>query len=94
MMTRETDVAVDLHDRAAMANAGQGQPLRERPQQRRSDSDSNGTETFYWGTPMSGLARRPSCWPRHPANLVEAIGSVDRGAKTHWYNLVVLAEPR
>ena len=57
-----------------------------------SDGDSNGTESFYWGdsTTFSPDGKAlAECIQRH---LVASIGSLDRGAKTHWNNLVVLAE--
>jgi N-acetylmuramoyl-L-alanine amidase len=92
MMTRDTDVAVDLHVRAAMANEAKANLFVCVHSNAAGDADSNGTETFYWGDSTAfapdGKALA-ECIQRH---LVAAIGSFDRGAKTHWNDLVVLAE--
>jgi N-acetylmuramoyl-L-alanine amidase len=92
MMTREDDSAVDLHDRATVANDAGASLFVSVHNNAAGDSDSQGTETFYWGndeswTPDGRLLAE--CIQR---NLLEAIGSYDRGAKTHWYELVVLSE--
>jgi N-acetylmuramoyl-L-alanine amidase len=94
IMTREDDTLPLLQQRAEIANtamaslfisvhnnaSGAGDPL------------ANGTETFYWGTPESYSAEGKLLAEAIQRNLVAAVGSIDRGARTHWRNLVVLAE--
>jgi N-acetylmuramoyl-L-alanine amidase len=94
MMTRETDVAVDLHERAAMANAAQaGLFVSIHNNASGGGEDApNGTETFYPGTPETYCPEGRLLAESIQRNLVEALGSADRGARTHWYSLVVLAE--
>ncbi len=92
MMTRQTDVAVDLHARAVMANLGKANLFLSVHNNAAGNAESCGTETFYWGnsTLFSPDGKEfAECVQRH---LVARIASLDRGAKTHWNNLVVLAE--
>ena len=67
MMTRETDVAVDLHDRAAMANQAKANLFVCVHNNAASDGESNGTETFYWGDATSGLPDGKALAECHPA---------------------------
>ncbi|OFW59774.1 MAG: hypothetical protein A2133_10505 [Actinobacteria bacterium RBG_16_64_13] len=92
IMTREDDRAVDLHERAAFANNAMASLFVSVHNNASGDSDSNGTETFFWGTSTEWSPDGQQLADAIQRNLLEAIGSVDRGAKTHWYNLVVLAE--
>ncbi|MCE5254966.1 MAG: N-acetylmuramoyl-L-alanine amidase, partial [Actinomycetia bacterium] len=94
MMTRETDVAVDLHERAAMANAaGAGIFVSVHNNASGDGGDGpNGTETFYPGTPETYCPEGRLLAEAIQRNLVEALGSADRGARTHWNRLVVLSE--
>lgn len=92
MMTREDDRDVDLHDRAAVANAARANLFVSIHNNAAGDSSSTGTETFYWGNDDEMSPDGQLLAQAIQKHLVEALGSVDRGAKTHWYNLVVLAE--
>ncbi len=92
MMTREDDKTLNLHDRPAWANAAQASLFVSVHNNAAGDPEANGTESFYWGTPEQWSAEGKLLAEAIQRNLIKALGSTDRGAKTHWYNLVVLAE--
>ena len=92
MLTRSEDVDVDLHERAAMANLAKASLFVSVHNNAAGDCDSNGTETFYWGGDENFSPDGQLLAQAIQRNLIAALGSLDRGAKTHWYDLVVLAE--
>jgi N-acetylmuramoyl-L-alanine amidase len=94
MMTRETDVAVDLHERAAMANAAEAGLFVSIHNNASGGGEDgpNGTETFYPGTPETYCPEGKLLAEAIQRSLVEALGSADRGARNHWVSLVVLTE--
>ncbi|MBN1630873.1 MAG: N-acetylmuramoyl-L-alanine amidase [Thermoleophilia bacterium] len=92
MMTREDDTYPDLHQRATMANDAQANLFVSIHNNASGDPASKGTETFYWGTKESCSPDAQLLAQIIQRNLIAALGSFDRGAKTHWYELVVLAE--
>ncbi len=98
VMTRETDilpgadVSEALHRRAEIANEASANLFVSVHNNAHSDPTSEGTETFYWGTPETYSVEGKLLAEAIQRNLLEAIESVDRGARTHWRNLVVLAE--
>ena len=92
IMTRDSDVAVDLHERAAIANRAKADVFVCVHNNAATDTDSNGTETFYWGDSAEWSSEGKTLAEILQRHLIAALGSYDRGAKTHWYDLVVLAE--
>jgi len=92
MMTRSDDGYPDLHYRAALANEAGAGLFVSIHNNASGDPAAVGTETFYWGTPEEWSPEGRLLAETIQRNLVAAIQSVDRGARTHWYNLVVLAE--
>jgi N-acetylmuramoyl-L-alanine amidase len=92
MMTREDDTLPTLQGRADLANAAPASLFVSVHNNAAGDPEANGTESFYWGTPEDYSAEGKLLAEAIQRNLVAAIGSVDRGARTHWRNLVVLAE--
>lgn len=94
MMTRETDVAVGLSQRAAMANTAQaGLFVSVHNNASGGGEDGpNGTETFYPGTPATYCPEGRLLAEAIQRNLIRVLGSKDRGAQTHWNRLVVLTE--
>jgi N-acetylmuramoyl-L-alanine amidase len=93
MMTRDTDVYVPLNDRADMANAADATLFLSIHNNASTDPTANGTQTFYKGTPASYSAEGRLYAQALQRQLVAALGFRDRGATTHWYNLVVLNRP-
>jgi N-acetylmuramoyl-L-alanine amidase len=91
MMTREDDRRVELQDRAAMANTALASVFVS-VHNNAATSDAEGTETFYWGTSEEWSPDGKLLAEAIQRNLIEALGSKNRGAQTHWNNLVVLAE--
>ncbi len=93
MMTRTGDTYPTLQERTDMANAAQAS-LFVSVHNNAGDSGAGGTETFYWYDPKD-----PAIYSADglrlatliQQNLVEALDSVDRGAKKHAINLWVLA---
>ncbi len=98
IMTREDDtlpgptVAEALHRRAEIANTARANLFVSVHNNAAGDPEAEGTETFYWGTPDNYSVEGKLLAEAIQRNLLEAIDSVDRGARTHWRNLVVLAE--
>jgi N-acetylmuramoyl-L-alanine amidase len=91
MMTREDDSLPSLQQRADLANAVPASLFVSVHNNAAGDTSSNGTETFYWGTPDNFSAEGKLLAETIQRNLLAAVGSVDRGARTHWINLAVLA---
>ncbi|MFH0915348.1 MAG: N-acetylmuramoyl-L-alanine amidase [bacterium] len=92
IMTRQDDTLPTLQQRAEIANAALASLFVSVHNNAHSDADANGTETFYWGTPEAYSAEGKLLADAIQRNLLAALGSADRGARTHWRNLVVLAE--
>ena len=92
IMTREDDTLPTLQQRAEIANTALASLFVSVHNNAAGDPASKGTETFYWGTPENYSVEGRLLAEAIQRNLLEAIKSVDRGARTHWYNLVVLAE--
>jgi N-acetylmuramoyl-L-alanine amidase len=96
MMTRETDVAVDLYDRAEMANSAAADIFISIHNNASGGGEDgpNGTEVFYPGTPASYDAESKLLAQAIQRHLVETLGSTNRGAQTHWRQLVVLNQTK
>lgn len=92
MMTREDDTYPTLQGRADLANAAPASLFVSVHNNAAGDPNANGTETFYWGAADKYSPEGKLLAEAIQRNLLEAIDSVDRGARTHWRNLVVLAE--
>jgi len=92
IMTREDDSYPTLQGRADMANEALANLFVSIHNNAAGDPDANGTETFYWGTPDNYSVEGKLLAEAIQRNLLAEIGSIDRGARTHWRNLVVLAE--
>ena len=89
IMTREDDRSVGLQERADIANAASAS-LFVSVHNNAATSDATGTETFYAGTPDNYSTEGRLLAEAIQRNLLEALDSVDRGARTHWIRLVVL----
>lgn len=94
IMTRSDDTFVELKQRAEIANTAQANLFVSVHNNAHSDPTIEGTETFYWGTPSKYSAEGKLLAEAIQRNLVEAMASVDRTARTHWFNLTVLAETK
>ena len=92
IMTREDDILPTLQQRAECANNASANLFVSVHNNAAGDPAANGTETFYWGTPEDYSPEGKLLAEAIQRNLLAAIDSVDRGARTHWRNLVVLAE--
>jgi N-acetylmuramoyl-L-alanine amidase len=90
IMTRDDDSFPTLQGRCDIANAACAS-LFVSVHNNAGGDDSAGTETFYWGTSGNYSADGKLLAEAIQRNLVEEIDSVDRGARTHWINLAVLA---
>jgi N-acetylmuramoyl-L-alanine amidase len=93
MMTRDDDSFPALHGRPLIANAAKASlfiSVHNNAMGSSSDSDVGGTETYYWGTSAQSSAEGDLLAEAIQRNLLDAIGSVDRGVKSAQY--VVLAE--
>lgn len=91
MLTRTTDTYLSLQERTSMANTARADLFVSIHNNASGDAAARGTETFYWGTPDNFSSEGKALAAAIQRNLVKAIGSVDRGARTHWLNLAVLA---
>jgi N-acetylmuramoyl-L-alanine amidase len=90
MMTRQDDTLPTLQQRADMANQAFASLFVSIHNNAAGDTEAKGTETFYWGTPDDYSAEGKLLAEAIQRNLLAAIGSIDRGARTHWINLAVL----
>jgi N-acetylmuramoyl-L-alanine amidase len=91
IMTREGDTLPTLQGRCDFANAAPASLFVAVHNNAAGDPKAEGTETFYWGTPDSYSAQGKLLADSIQRNLLDAIDSYDRGARTHWINLAVLA---
>ncbi|MFH1833825.1 MAG: N-acetylmuramoyl-L-alanine amidase, partial [bacterium] len=92
IMTREDDTLPTLQQRADIANTALANLFVSVHNNAAGNPDAKGTETFYPGTPDSYPLEAKLLAEAIQRHLLAAIGSVDRGARTHWVKLVVLAE--
>jgi len=92
VMTREDDTLPTLQQRADIANAALASLFVSVHNNAAGDANAKGTETYYWGTPEEYSAEGKLLAEAIQRCLLMACGSVDRGARTHWRNLVVLSE--
>lgn len=94
MLTRDSDCYVELSERANMANEAQASLFVSihNNASGTSNSGASGTETYYRGTEEQWDEESKKLAQAIQRNLVTVLGSKDRGAKTHWVSLVVLAE--
>jgi N-acetylmuramoyl-L-alanine amidase len=90
LMTRTGDTYPTLAERAQMANDANANLFVSIHNNASSDSASKGTETFYQGTPEDYSVEGKKLAEAIQKRLVGALGSRDRGARTHWLSLYVL----
>jgi N-acetylmuramoyl-L-alanine amidase len=91
-MTRADDSYPTLQGRADIANAAKASLFVSIHNNAHSDSATSGTETYYAGTPESYSSEGKLLAEAIQRKLIAALGSKDRGAKTHWNELVVLVK--
>jgi len=91
LLTRDDDSLPTLAERADLANAAQADIFVSIHNNAAADPKADGTYTFYWGYAGGEYSvegkRLAETIQRH---VVARLGSVDRGARTHWVNLYVL----
>jgi N-acetylmuramoyl-L-alanine amidase len=92
IMTREDDTLPTLQQRTEIANAALANLFVCVHNNAAGDPEANGTETYYWGTPDDYSPEGKLLAEAIQRNLLATCGSADRGARTHWLNLVVLAQ--
>ena len=92
MLTRSDDSYPTLQERTDLANQAQASVFVSIHNNAAGDPASVGTETFYWGTDAEYSVEGKRLAEAIQRNLIASLGSVDRGARTHWKNLHVLAE--
>jgi N-acetylmuramoyl-L-alanine amidase len=92
MLTRSDDSYPTLQERTDLANQAQASIFVAIHNNAAGDPASGGTETFYWGTDTEYSVEGKRLAEAIQRNLIASLGSVDRGARTHWKNLHVLAE--
>ena len=92
MLTRSDDSYPTLQERTDLANQAQASIFVSIHNNAAGDPASEGTETFYWGTDAEYSVEGKRLAEAIQRNLIASLGSVDRGARTHWNNLHVLAE--
>ena len=92
MLTRSDDSYPTLQERTDLANQAQASVFVSIHNNAAGDPASEGTESFYWGTDAEYSAEGKRLAEAIQRNLIASLGSVDRGARTHWKNLHVLAE--
>ena len=91
IMTRNDDSFPSLQGRCDIANNAGASLFVAVHNNAAGDPTAVGTETFYWGTPDKYSAEGKLLAESIQRNLLDAIDSYDRGARTHWINLAVLA---
>ncbi len=91
VMTRCDDSFPSLQGRCDIANNAKASLFVAVHNNAAGDAEAEGTETFYWGTPDKYSAQGQLLADSIQRNLVDAIESYNRGARTHWINLAVLA---
>ena len=90
MLTRSDDSYPTLQERTDLANQAQASIFVAIHNNAAGDPTSAGTETFYWGTDAEYSVEGKRLAQAIQRNLIAALGSADRGARTHWNNLHVL----
>lgn len=90
ILTRTGDTYPSLEERARIANDAKANIFVSIHNNASADPDSKGTETFYQGTPDSYSVEGRRLAEAIQKRLVAALGSKDRGARTHWLSLYVL----
>jgi len=91
MLTRSDDSYPTLQERTDLANQAQANIFVSVHNNAAGDPASDGTETFYWGTDAEYSVEGKRLAEAIQRNLIASLGSDDRGARTHWKNLHVLA---
>ncbi len=91
VLTRADDSYPTLSQRVQIANDAKADLFVSIHNNWTDDSSANGTYTFYWGTPDNYSVEGKALAESIQRHLVAEIGSADRGARTHWQNLYVLA---
>lgn len=92
VLTRSDDSTTTLQERTDLANQAQATIFVSIHNNAAGDPASEGTETFYWGTDAQYSVEGKRLAEAIQRNLIASLSSVDRGARTHWLNLHVLAE--
>lgn len=93
VLTRDSDTYPTLQERSDLANQAQATIFVSVHNNAAGDPESNGTETFYWGTTGGDYSLEGQKLAQAiQRNLIKDLASYDRGARTHWKNLHVLAE--
>lgn len=93
LLTRDSDTYPTLQERTDLANQAQATVFVSVHNNAAGDPTSRGTETFYWGTTAGDYSvEGRKLAEAIQKNLVADLASFDRGARTHWKNLHVLAE--
>lgn len=92
ILTRSDDSYPTLQERTDLANQAQATIFVSIHNNAAGDPASKGTETFYWGTDAKYSVEGKRLAEAIQRNLIASLSSDDRGARTHWLNLHVLAE--
>jgi N-acetylmuramoyl-L-alanine amidase len=92
ILTRSDDSYPTLQERTDLANQAQATIFVSIHNNAAGDPASEGTETFYWGTDAQYSVEGKRLAEAIQRNLIASLSSDDRGARTHWLNLHVLAE--
>ncbi len=93
LMTRRDDSYPTLKERADLANAA-GADIFVSIHNNAADPASEGTETYYWGDQQTYSAEGRRLAEAIQNAVLEELSTVDRGARTHWKNLYVLANTK
>ncbi len=92
ILTRSDDSYPTLQERTDLANQAQATIFVSIHNNAAGDPASEGTETFYWGADALYSVEGKRLAEAIQRNLIASLSSDDRGARTHWVNLHVLAE--
>lgn len=90
ILTRSGDTYPTLEDRARIANEARANIFVSVHSNAAGGPEAQGTETFYQGTPEDYSLEGCRLAELIQDELITALGSVDRGARTHWKSLYVL----
>jgi N-acetylmuramoyl-L-alanine amidase len=90
VLTRSGDTFPTLQDRARIANEARATIFVSVHNNAAADPNARGAETFYQGTPEKYSVEGRRLAEAIQKEVVEALGCVDRKARTHWNNLYVL----
>jgi N-acetylmuramoyl-L-alanine amidase len=91
ILTRSGDTYPSLQERARVANEAQATIFVSVHNNAAGDANARGTETFYQGTPEKYSLEGRRLAEAIQRELITALGSVDRRARTHWNSLYVLS---